>query len=274
MYKKSLLLSSFITLTLITTGCSNRKCVGPQAHNGLYNALTCDYDANIVELKIELDQKTLERNKLFHEYQRLIAEVTNQTEKLNNLNKEVKLIEDDISSIETLLTNIKNKNGKGTLLTVAKLKSKLKRLNHDILNKSTFFDLEDAEYTNQEFTKSKDITKYKAAYSNNALKNQKYAANYDANNLNKQTYSLAYNNNLLKDKKYAANYNTNPKVAFASAYEHDIQNDKNIRLSLSSKIKTLNDSITTNNIESSIASINALINETKQYKDSIQSSAS
>jgi septal ring factor EnvC (AmiA/AmiB activator) len=230
--------------------------VGPQAHSGLYNALTCDYKASIADLKIELNNKTLERNKLFHEYQRLIAQVTNQTEKLNRLNHEVKLIEDDISSIEMLLTKVKNKNAKGSLLTVSKLKSKLNKLNHDILNKSTFFDLDDAEFTSKKLLENNDNIKYASTNQNNASKYKQYVATNQ--------------NDASKYKQYVA---TNQNE-FKQAYTKDLKQDKDIRVLLSSKIKTLHNAITSDNITTSTATIDTLINEIKQYKDSIKSSAS
>jgi len=104
--KKNSTLLYILTLTILSTGCSNKKCTGPNAHDGLYNALTCDYDNNIQVLALKLDTKTLERNQLFHNYQRLIAQVTNKQSQIKQLEEEILLIENDMKSVLTLmLTN-------------------------------------------------------------------------------------------------------------------------------------------------------------------------
>ena len=261
-----------LTLSILSTGCSSKKCVGPTAHKGLYNAITCNYDNNIQELAVKLDGKALERNQLFHNYQRLIAQTTNKKDKINQLDKEIQLIENEMESVLKIVSNIKNKQTSINAIAVLKLKAKLKSLNMNILNKSTFFDIDDALYTNKKLLVASDKPKYVEGYDKNVLKNKVYAGAYDKNVLKNRVYAEAYNKNLLKEAKYAEAFEKKPKEAFAKAYQKDIEKDKKIRIALSSKIKNIQSSLSSTNLSSNQDSITKLMEEIKKYKNSLKKS--
>jgi len=257
MDKKSTLIY-ILTLSVLSTGCSNKKCVGSTAHKGLYNAITCNYEHNIQALEVKLDGKTLERNQLFHNYQRLIAKTTNKQDKINQLDQEIQLIENEMESVLSIVNNIKNKETSVNAMAVLKLKSKLKSLNMNILNKSTFFDIDDALYTNKKLLVASDKPKYIEGYNKNVLKDKVYAE--------------AYNKNLLKETKYAEAFEKNPKETFARAYQKDIEKDKKIRTALSSKIKNIQNALSGSTISSNQDSITKLMEEIKKYKNSLKQS--
>ena len=273
-----------IMASILSTGCSSKKCDGDNIHKGLYNALTCNYDENIHELEVNLNAKTIKRNQLFHNYQRLIAKTTNKQENINKLEQEILAIDQSIHSIESLFSKVKS--SKGNALSILKFKSKLKQLNMNILNKSTFFDIDDALFTNKELISNSDKQVYAQAYNNNSLKDKKYAQAYNQDLLKDKKYAQAYNQDLLKDKKYAQAYNKdllkdkqyaqaytkNPNKTFANAYKKDIEQDKRLRLSLSAQIKNISNSLSSSNFSASEKNINSLIEKIKNYSNSLKKS--
>jgi len=259
-----------ITASILSTGCSSKKCVGEEAHKGLYNALTCNYDENIHSLKSTLNAKTIKRNRLFHNYQRLIAQTTNKQENINKLEQEILAIDHSIRSTEQLFHQIKQ--SKANALTVMKFKSKLKQLNMNILNKSTFFDIDDALFTNKKLISSSDKQVYAQAYNNNSLKDKKYAQAYNKDLLEDKKYAQAYNKDLLKDKKYAQAYSKDPNKTFAIAYKKDIEHDKKLRLTLSAQIEKISNSLNSTNFSSSEQNIQSLMEQIKNYNNSLKKS--
>lgn len=256
--KKNSTLFYVLAISILSSGCSNKKCVEVNAHEGLYNALTCNYDSNIQELEVQINAKMLIRNKLFHNYQRLIAQTTNKQDKINQLNQDIHLIENDINSILTLVNNIKTQKATVSSIDILKLKTRLKKLNMNILNKSTFFDVEDALYTNKKLLVASD--------------KQIYAQAYDKNLLENKTYAQTYDKNLLEDKKYAQVYDKFPSKTFSIAYKKDIVQDKQIRTSFSSRINHIKNSITTDNLSASKSSLISLVNDIEKYKNSLKES--
>jgi len=282
--KKKLIPISIIIASILSTGCSTKKCVGEDAHKGLYNALTCNYEDNIQKLEVHLNEKTIKRNKLFHNYQRLIAQTTNKQERIHQLEQEILTIDQSINSIESLFRNLKG--SKVNALSILKFKSKLKQLNMDILNKSTFFDIDDALFTNKKLLVSSDKQLYAQAYNSNSLKDKKYAMAYNKDLLKDKKYAQAYNKDLLKDKKYAQAYNKDllkdkkyaqayskdPNKTFANAYKKDIEQDKKLRLSLSTQIKNISNSLSSSTLVASEKAINNLIEKIKSYSNSLKKS--
>ena len=279
--KNNLIISYILTLSLLYSGCSNkRKCIDKNSHDGLYNALTCDYQANIEKLEFTLSEKIIIKTQLFYNYQRLIAEVTNKQERINVLNQEILNIDKEINAIQLLVQSVHKSEIKG--LTVLKLKSRLRQLNMNILNKSTFFDIKDALFTNKKLLVSNDKQKYAQAYDKNLLNNkeyalaynkdllkdQKYAQAYDKNLLSKQKYAQAYHKNLLQDKKYAQAYNEAPNVTFTKAYNTDIDQDKKLRESFSSQIESIRNSLNSANLSASEKNIESLMKNIEKYNNS------
>ena len=258
--------------------------MGKNAHDGLYNALTCNYEDNIQILELSLNTKTIERNQLFHNYQQLIAKTTHKEEIIHELNQEISTITNSITNIQKLLVTVQN--SKVQALSILKLKTKLKQLNLDILNKSTFFDVEDALFTNQKLVVKSDTQKYAKAYHQNLLKDKAYKESYSKDLLEDKAYAEAYNKNLLKDKKYAQAYTKNllenkayaqayklsPNSTFEKAYKKDIEKDKKIRLTFSAQIEKVQSSLTNDNLSNSINTISSLIKNIKIYTNSITKS--
>ena len=59
--KKKLLQFIFLfTIVILNQGCTKQTCLEKDVHNGLYNALTCDYQSRVIQLK-----KTIINNSSF-----------------------------------------------------------------------------------------------------------------------------------------------------------------------------------------------------------------
>jgi hypothetical protein len=267
-----IIITSIVGFSILSTGCASKKCVGKEAHEGLMNALMCNYDLNIQELTLKLDEKTLERNRLFNNFQRLIAKVTNKKGVINQLDQEIKTVDGDLTAINQLVQKMNNNSSNTSAITIVKLKQKLKKLNMDILNKSTFFDLEDAEFTKNELLTKDDLSneKYARAYIENTS-NEKYAKAYNENTSNEK-YAKAYNENTSKEK-YAKAYKENiAKERFAKAYNEDIEKNREIKVALANKIKNLSDSINSSNIKESKATLASILKDAQRYNNSLKSS--
>jgi len=236
-------ISILVVVSLLWVGCASKKC-GPDDYDGVVNALLCDYDAMHEERKQELYSKTLERNKLFYKFQSLISIITGKTEELNALQEQILGIENDLSSIDALLAKLDSKRVDSS--TITQLKKHLKKMNRDILNKSTFFSVADASYTNMKLLENSDKQKFAKAYSNDKTDNLKYAKAYNNKNLN--------------------------GVKFAEAYIEDIENSKKIKIALSKKIDKLSDSINSENISDKKSLLAELMVDVENYKDSIKGS--
>jgi len=284
--KKQTIVLSLVSLAIISTGCSNKKCVGENSHDGLYNALTCNYEENIEVLELSLNEKVLERNKLFHNYQRLISQTTNKQHIITKLNQEISSITGNITSIQNLIKNAET--SKASALTILRLKTELKKLNMDILNKSTFFDVEDALFSNQKLLVNTDTLQYAEGYKTNLLKDEKYKESYNKDLLKNKRYKEAYHQNLLQNKKYAQAYHQNllsnqkyaqaykesPTTAFTQAYKKDIAQDKILRESLSKQIEKVQQTLTSTNnaLPNSKKQLNDLIKNIKLYTDTLTAS--
>ncbi len=236
-------ISILVIVPLLWVGCASKKC-GPDDYDGLVNALLCDYDAMYEDRKQELYTKTLKRNRLFYEFQTLIALVTGKKEELEALQKQVSEIESDLDNINTLLAKVDS--SKMDSMAISELKKSLKKINRDILSKSTFFSVADASYTNVQLLENSDKQRFAKAYGNDKVDKLKYAKAYNKEGLN--------------------------GIKFAEAYTEDIENSKKIKIALGKKIEKLSDSITSENISDKKSLLVELMSDVKNYKNSIKSS--
>ena len=234
---------SILVVSFLWLGCSSKKC-GSNDYDGLFNAILCDYEGMHKGIKEELYTKTLERNKLFHKFQILIALVTKKEEKLTALQEQTLEIENDLSVVNNLLSSVNNNNVNSN--TIVQLKKRLKKLNRNILNQSTFFSVEDASYTNVKLLENSD--------------KQKFAKAYGQENKEKLKYAQAYNKENLDGTK------------FAKAYNQDIENNKKLKVALSQKISRLSDAIDSKNISSKKNLLAELMSDVENYKESIKGS--
>jgi len=129
-----------IILPLLLTSCATRKC-GPNDYGGLYNALTCDYDARITELETLLSTEKEKELKLFNAYQKLIAKVTKQENIVQAYRDNIVNIENDVLEIERELQGVKTQ--KYTKQDIAKLKSRLIKIRKNIIVKQVRFKSKD-----------------------------------------------------------------------------------------------------------------------------------
>ena len=139
-----------LSLSLLVTGCANKKCVGEDKHDGLFNALTCDYESDIIALQSTLDNKTLERNRLFHNYQRLIAKTLNKQGKIDALNQNIQEIEQNMNAVSALFQKVKS--AESNPIDLLKLKQKLRTLNNTLVKKAIYFEVKDAVATKKKLT--------------------------------------------------------------------------------------------------------------------------
>jgi len=236
-------ISILTVVTRLWVGCASKKC-GPNDYNGLGNALFCDYDAMEKVRKTELRHKVLERNKLFHRFQWLIAEVIGKKENLNLLQKQVSEIDDELREMKVLL--LKVDSSKSNLSKIVSLKKSLLKMKRNMLTKRTFFTPKEASATKLALIENADSLQYAKAFNTDNLNDIRYAKVYSTDNLN--------------------------GVKFSKAYEKDVENDQEIRVVLSKKINKLSNEINNENISTKRSLLVELMNEVEDYNNSMKSS--
>jgi len=103
MQKIILILTSSI---LLFNGCNKRECLSKESYNGIYNALTCNYQKQIDKLEESISNEELVKSKQFMEYQELLAESSHREEELNRYKEKIETIENLIAEIKLNLKKL------------------------------------------------------------------------------------------------------------------------------------------------------------------------
>ena len=130
---------STLIATLLFVGCSQKECTN-SPYNGIYNALSCNYEERIDSLHNKLTNSELENLQLFTSYQKLNAKVNNKEEEFFHYKNAFIESEKIITEIEIELNNIDNHQNIKTLLKkiryqVISMKKKIKTPQPKFTNK-------------------------------------------------------------------------------------------------------------------------------------------
>ena len=121
-----------LLLTLLLNGCHQRKCLDKNAYNGIYNALTCDYEGQIEELEGNITQHELKKNEEQKTYLELLDEVNQQEKEVEEYKSTIQELDTLINEIDNNLNNINTNQEVESLLhqiksRVVKMKKKLNK---------------------------------------------------------------------------------------------------------------------------------------------------
>jgi len=105
MHKFYFIFTIFLLSTLFS-GCHQRKCLDKNAYNGLYNALTCDYEGRIQELESNITQYELKNDNEIKSYHRLLNEVTYKEREVENYNTSIEELDILINDIDNTLDKV------------------------------------------------------------------------------------------------------------------------------------------------------------------------
>jgi len=230
--KYSIIQPSILIFMLMFTACANKKCETADAYNGLYNALTCDYEAHIETLNTNVNK--LDTVAQFNAYQELLA-------KVNHKENELALYKQKIAETDALYDEIEaNIEKMDTKLHTKKL---LKRI------KSQVISMRD------------NINHYQPYYNHEEIK---LAKKYIESNQEKsdQTTQLA---------KAFVKKHTDVTVAYNKNYQKNRETQKELQRKLNQSIKSIliGEKAKELTPKSKIL-LQAVLEETKRYTSSIK----
>ena len=115
---KQLTIQSTLILSLLfLTGCHKRECLTNDAYNGLYNALTCDYESRLITLDNRISEKALNNLQLFTAYQELVAKVSQKEKELVQYQRNIQETDAMLNEIEQNLEKMNTKHEATKLLS-------------------------------------------------------------------------------------------------------------------------------------------------------------
>lgn len=115
-----------ILFCFLLMGCSSKQCTSEDRYNGLMNAISCDYDDHIQNLKEELYVQENKELATFVEYDQSTNYIHNQQRDIDALTTEVCYIEDSNNNVQKKLNKLE---------TQSNVKVLLKKVNDNILEK-------------------------------------------------------------------------------------------------------------------------------------------
>lgn len=237
-----------IALPLLFASCATKPC-GPNDYSGLYNAMTCDYSARITGLKQTLSEEKAKELKLFNAYQKLIANVTHQENRVQAYRESVTHIEQSMSSIEQDINKIKTQ--KYTQSDITKLKNNLITIRKNIIVKQIRFTDEEVKLAE------------------NYLKEQPSDIELTKSFLDPQdTENVKLARGFLED-------NENKNIHLVKGYEKSYEENENIKLGLATQLDELISNVMNNEKRGTIDPkttdmLLASLDETQRYTDSVK----
>jgi len=229
------------TVTLLFHGCAYRECSGEDSHEGIFNALTCNYDEKITKLKEVLSEEKAKELKLFNAYQRLIAEVNNKRGELEAFDNSVRTIEEELVALKFLLRDEPEEGVKEYR------EPHRKKIRKHLVQVKQSLDVKKIKF------KKADI-KLTRAYLNNKTK-IKLSKKYE-------------NSNDIKLAKAFVSDSKSKKIELARAYDKGYSLDTEIRTSLKGKIDTMIEDIDRGDTIDN-QKMMANIKLTRKYTDSV-----
>lgn len=116
MMKNFIPISILFISTFFLTACNKKVCLSENPYNGLYNALTCDYEARIDSIDQNTSEEQLKNLELFKAYQELLAKVSNKEKELSAYKQSIKNTEKLIKEIEFEIENMDTKQNTQNIL--------------------------------------------------------------------------------------------------------------------------------------------------------------
>jgi len=198
--KKYLLILT--TTLLIFEGCNKRACLSQNSYNGIYNALTCNYQSRIDNLEESISNEELIKAKQFMEYQELLAEVNNREKEIVEYKSNIKIVEKLIEEIEINLNSLDTKDDVQPILY--KIRYQVISMRNKMKIKQPYF-------------KQSDIRMAQKHIKNNSIKKHKL-----------KDYNKKYQNNIQVQKKIEKRLTKSIKKIIISEKENHLnQKDKN-----------------------------------------------
>ena len=183
--KNLLLISTLSVSVLFLASCNRKECLSKSAYNGLYNALTCDYQSRINSMRTHTSDEKLKNVELFTAYQELLAKVTHKEEELSKYKQNIQNTDDLIKEIELEIKQMKTKhNTKGLLkkirYQVISMKENIKTPQPKFTNSDIRFAKKQIENKKIKKTKKTILAKEFLSKHNKSQEklNQAYSKNY------------------------------------------------------------------------------------------------
>lgn len=199
--------SIFIIIFIFIAGCNKKVCPSKDVYNGLYNALTCDYEQRISLLSHNASNEELKSLKLFTAYQELMAQVTNREEELSTYKVNIYKADNILSEIETSIEQIDTKQNTKTLLR--KIRYQVITMRNNINTHQPKFSNEDIHFTKKHLEPQQVTEK----------------------NLH-QAYKKSYQDSLNVQKNIHHNLNESIKIILMSEKENRLKDKNKEKLSM------------------------------------------
>jgi len=188
---KNLLFISILTISILSLNACNKKaCLSNNAYNGLYNALTCDYEARISSIHSNISDTKLRNIELFTAYQELIAKVTHKEEELSHYKQSIQNTENLMKKIELEIEKMDTQQNTKDLLK--KIRYQVISMQENIKTQQPKFSTSDIQFTKNRI-KDKKIKETKKTILAKEFLNK--------NNQSKEMLNQAYNKNHQENKK-------------------------------------------------------------------------
>lgn len=199
------LISTLITSLLLFSGCHKRECLSNDAYNGLYNALTCNYEERINSLSSNISKEELQNRRLFTAYQELIAEVTNKEAQLARYKQTIQNSDKLLQEITYALNQIDTKQNTKNLL--GKIRHKVIAMRDNISTEQPKFSPHDIQYAKKQI-KLNRVKKDK----NRILAEKFLKKSRDNHNKITEEYNKSYQANRETQKKLQEKLNESIKL--------------------------------------------------------------
>jgi len=188
---KNLLFISILSISILSLNACNRKeCLSNNAYNGLYNALTCDYEARIASINSNISDTELKNIELFTAYQELIAKVTHQEEELSHYKQSIQNTENLMKKIELKIEKIE---------TQQNTKDLLKKIRYQVISMRESIKIQQPKFSTRDIQFTRNIIKDKKIKETKKTILAKEFLN--KNNQSKKMLNQAYNKHYQENKK-------------------------------------------------------------------------
>jgi len=188
--KNSILITTLSISILFFTSCNKKECFSKNSYNGLYNALTCDYEARLNSIINSISDEKLKNIELFTAYQELIAKVTNKEQELSEYKQNIQNTDNLIKEIELEIENMDTKQDTQGLL---------KKIRYQVISMKKNITTQQPKFSNSDIHFAKNKIKNKQV---KKTKKTKLVEEFlKKNNKSKEKLNQAYNKNYQENKK-------------------------------------------------------------------------
>jgi len=154
--KSFIFYSILVGILFIFQACHKKTCSKEDTYDGLYNALTCDYQKHITTLKKDISNEEVKESQQSIEYQELLVKHNQQKEEFVDAQKNIQDLEFLISDIKENLNRLDTKQATKPLLK--KIRYQIITMQKKIKLNIPKFKQSDIRYA-KKILKSKKLTK-------------------------------------------------------------------------------------------------------------------